>query len=98
MEKNAVEAVLNPVARLVPGALGAVDFDLAPAYDDIASLYFEVDHWLIHPADITLQPYTEQTLRAKPVVMTAHARAPKVYRPRKGRQTRDLHRGRLHQP
>ena len=47
-EKNAVEGVLNPVARLVPGADGAVDLYLSPAYEDIASLYFEGDHWVVH--------------------------------------------------
>jgi hypothetical protein len=39
MEKDAVEIVLNPVARLMPGADGAVDLYVAPAYDEIASLY-----------------------------------------------------------
>ena len=48
MEKDTVEVVLNPVARLVPGADGAVDLYVAPAYDDIASLYFEGDHWVVH--------------------------------------------------
>ena len=38
MEKDTVEVVLNPVARFVPGADGAVDLYVAPAYDDIASL------------------------------------------------------------
>jgi hypothetical protein len=76
MEKDAVEVVLNPVARFVPGAEGAVDLYVAPAYDDIASLYFEGDHWVVHygewpdplatqsVARITPRPYTEQTIRA----------------------------------
>jgi hypothetical protein len=75
MEKNTVEVVLNPVARFVPGAEGAVDLYVAPAYDDIASLYFEGDHWVVHsgerpdPAatqgavEITPRPYTEETIR-----------------------------------
>ncbi len=75
MEKDTVEVVLNPVARFVPGANGAVDLYVAPAYDDIASLYFEGDHWVLHYADrpdsmapgsvveIKPQPYTERTIR-----------------------------------
>jgi hypothetical protein len=54
MEKDAVEVALNPVSPLVPGAEGAVDLYLVPAYDDIASLYFESGQWMIHypfPAD-----------------------------------------------
>ena len=76
MEKDAVEVVLNPVARFVPGAEGAVDLYVAPAYDDIASLYFEGDHWVVHYGErpdplatqrvvrITPRPYTEKTIRA----------------------------------
>ena len=33
-----------------PGAEGAVDLYLVPAYDDIASLYFEGGQWVIHYA------------------------------------------------
>ena len=51
MEKDAVEVVLNPVARFVPGANGAVDLYRAPAYDDIAGLYLEGDRWMLHFAD-----------------------------------------------
>jgi hypothetical protein len=40
MEKDTVEVALNPVSPFVPGAEGAVDLYLVPAYDDIASLYF----------------------------------------------------------
>jgi hypothetical protein len=56
MEKDTVEVALNPVSPLVPGAEGAVDLYLVPAYDDIASLYFESGQWVIHyafPADST---------------------------------------------
>jgi hypothetical protein len=75
MEKDTVEVVLNPVARSVPGADGAVDMYVAPAYDDIASLYFEGDHWVVHygerpdptategVVEIKPRPYTEQTIR-----------------------------------
>ncbi|HLN33585.1 MAG TPA: hypothetical protein VK395_38015 [Gemmataceae bacterium] len=76
MEKDTVEVVLNPVARFVPGADGAVDLYVAPAYDDIASLYFEGDHWVVHygerpdplatqsVVEITPHPYGEHTIRA----------------------------------
>jgi hypothetical protein len=76
MEKDAVEVVLNPVARLVPEADGAVDLYLSPAYDDIASLYLDGDHWVVHygerpdpsaingPVEITPRPYGEATIRA----------------------------------
>ena len=75
MEKDTVEVVLNPVARFVPGANGAVDLYVAPAYDDIASLYLEGDHWVLHYADrpdpmatgsvieIKPQPYSETAIR-----------------------------------
>jgi hypothetical protein len=48
MAKDAIELALNPVSPLVPGAEGAVDLYLVPAYDDIASLYFESGRWMIH--------------------------------------------------
>lgn len=48
MEKDAVEVALNPVSPRVPGAEGAVDLYLVPAYDDIATLYFEGGKWVIH--------------------------------------------------
>ena len=48
MEKDTIEVALNPVSPLVPGAEGAVDLYLVPAYDDIASLYLEDGRWMIH--------------------------------------------------
>ncbi len=75
MERDTVEVVLNPVARFVPGADGAVDLYAAPAYDDIASLYFEGGQWVVHygerpdpmvthgVVEITPRPYDEQTIR-----------------------------------
>jgi hypothetical protein len=66
MEKNTVEVVLNPVARFVPGANGAVDLYVAPAYDDIASLYLEGDHWVLHYADQPDPTATGSVLEAKP--------------------------------
>jgi hypothetical protein len=75
MEKDTVEVVLNPVARFIPGANGAVDLYVAPAYDDIASLYLEGDHWVLHYAErpdptatgngveLKAQPYSEATIQ-----------------------------------
>ena len=48
MQRETVEAILNPVSRFVPGADGAVDLYLMPAYDDIASLYFLDGEWKLH--------------------------------------------------
>lgn len=88
MEKETVEVVLNPVARLVPGAEGAVDLYRAPAYDDIVSLYYEPDRggWVVHQGDYpgpspsesiaetTPRPFTEATIRSILDAMTpAHA-------------------------
>jgi hypothetical protein len=48
VQRETVEAILNPVSRFVPGADGAVDLYLMPAYDDIASLYFLDGEWKLH--------------------------------------------------
>ena len=85
MEKEAVEVALNPVARYVPGALGAVDLYLAPAYDDIAGLYYEGDRRVVHyrpPPDpreprsefeVRTMPLAEETIREILGGMLAHA-------------------------
>src|SRR4051794_28038668 len=51
MERDTVQVVLNPVARFVPGSEGAVDLYLAPAYEDVATLYLESGRWVIHYGD-----------------------------------------------
>jgi hypothetical protein len=48
MQREMVEVILNPVSRFVPGADGAVDLYLMPAYDDIASLYLTDGEWKLH--------------------------------------------------
>ena len=48
MQRETVEASLNPVSRFVPGADGAVDLYLMPACDDIASLYLLDGEWKLH--------------------------------------------------
>ncbi len=42
--------LLEPIARSAPGAQGVVDLYLMPAYDDIASLFFDGERWQIHYA------------------------------------------------
>jgi hypothetical protein len=41
VQKGATKLLLDPVGYDVPGAEGAVDLYLMPAYDPMASLYFE---------------------------------------------------------
>ena len=40
MGRDGVQIALKSVSRFVPGADGAVDLDVVPADDDVASLYF----------------------------------------------------------
>src|SRR3954447_26111667 len=49
-EQDGVVVALDPVTRFVPGADGGVDLYLMPGYDDIASLYYEGDRWVVHYA------------------------------------------------
>ena len=48
MERDGVEVALNPVSRFVPGADGAVDLYVVPAYDEVAGLYFADGQWTLH--------------------------------------------------
>jgi hypothetical protein len=85
MEKDTVEVALNPVSPLVPGAEGAVDLYLAPAYDDIASLYFEGGQWRVYytfstdpgetrsPIDATAMPLSEETITQVLSSILSHA-------------------------
>lgn len=50
MERDGIEIILSPLARIAPGAEGVVDLYLMPAYDDVASLHCEGDRWRIHHA------------------------------------------------
>ena len=45
MQKETTRVLLDPVARLAPGADGVFDLYLMPAYDDIASLYLVNGEW-----------------------------------------------------
>ena len=50
LQKGPVRLLLDPVAYDVPGSEGVVDLYLMPAYDDMASLFFEKGRWMIHYA------------------------------------------------
>lgn len=48
LQKETTRVFLEPIARSAPGTDGVVDLYLMPAYDDIASLYFEHGEWRLH--------------------------------------------------
>jgi|GEM_PF-768372 len=48
MQEETTKALLEPVARSTPGSEGLVDLYLMPAYDDIASIYFEKNRWNVY--------------------------------------------------
>jgi hypothetical protein len=50
VQKGATSLLLDPVGYDVPGAEGAADLYLMPAYDPMASLYFECGQWVLHYA------------------------------------------------
>jgi hypothetical protein len=50
VQRGATALLLDPVGYDVPGAEGAADLYLMPAYDPMASLFFEGGRWVIHYA------------------------------------------------
>ncbi|MEX0977762.1 MAG: hypothetical protein WDZ48_02860 [Pirellulales bacterium] len=48
LQRDTVRVVMEPIARVAPGARGVVDLYLLPGYDDIASLYFVAGKWQVH--------------------------------------------------
>ena len=50
LQEGTVRVLLEPVSRRAPGAEGVVDLYLMPAYDDVASLYFQEGDWHMHYA------------------------------------------------
>jgi len=50
LDRDETEVSLVPVARMVPGADGLVDFYVMPDFDDVASLYREEGQWFFHYA------------------------------------------------
>ena len=50
LQKGPTRLLLDPIGYDIPGAEGAADLYLMPAYDPMASLYFEGGQWLLHYA------------------------------------------------
>jgi len=85
LQKGPTRVLLDPVAYDVPGAEGLVDLYLMPTYDDMASLYFEGEGWVIHYAfprdprethsviETEALPLSEQTINQVLDSITAHA-------------------------
>jgi hypothetical protein len=48
LQKGPIKLLLDPIGYDVPGAEGAADIYLMPAYDPGASIYFENGQWVIH--------------------------------------------------
>ena len=74
LQQDAIRVLLEPIARSAPGADGVVDLYVMPAFDDIASLYYNDGVWHVHymfpvaPAesatfDATGKPLTKEVLR-----------------------------------
>ena len=64
VQKGAPNLLLDPVGYDVPGAEGAADIYLMPAYDPVASLYFEGGQWVLHyafPPDLRDPPSLLET-------------------------------------
>ncbi|MGH7137744.1 MAG: hypothetical protein ACREHD_18505 [Pirellulales bacterium] len=69
LQRGPVRVILDPVAYDVPGSEAVVDLYLMPAYDDLASLYFQDGQWSIHyafPAD-ALETHSEIETKALPL-------------------------------
>ena len=84
LQQETVRLLLEPIARIAPGAEGAVDLYLMPSYDDIASLYYYSNRWNLHyvfqetphvatPLETEGKPLTKLTLRKVLDEMRAHA-------------------------
>jgi hypothetical protein len=69
VQKGATRLLLDPIGYDVPGAEGAADLYLMPAYDPTASVYFEGGRWMLHydfPPDPD-QPCPEIETRTLPL-------------------------------
>jgi hypothetical protein len=72
MQEGTTRVIMEPIARVAPGAEGVVDFYLLPAYDDIASLYYYADGWMVHypfPDDPIVSAIEE--IEPRPLTMEA---------------------------
>jgi hypothetical protein len=80
MQKEVWRILLDPVASSTPGSEGVVDLYLLPAYDDIASIFFENGSWrVLFPFDraftskaIASQLLTADSLTEILSAMTSH--------------------------
>ena len=50
LQKGPTTLLLDPIGHDMPGAEGAADLSLMPAYDPMATVYFENGQWVIHHA------------------------------------------------
>jgi hypothetical protein len=83
MQEETTRALLEPIGRSAPGADGVVDLYLMPAYDDIASIYFENGAWhLLHTSvgsahattsQVEAKPLSKETLQEVLRAMRKHA-------------------------
>ena len=68
LQRGVNRVLLEPISHAAPEAEGVVDLYLLPAYDDIASLYFENGVWQLHymfpgtPTKPTIREATSQPL------------------------------------
>jgi len=47
MQEGVTRIILEPISRSAPGVEGVVDLYRMPAYDDIATLFYENGQWMI---------------------------------------------------
>lgn len=68
LQQETTKVLLEPIARSAPGAEGVADLYRMPAYDDVASLYYQKDRWQVHsPSPGTSDVGTTETARSKPL-------------------------------
>jgi hypothetical protein len=83
MQEGTDRLLLEPIARCAPGTEGVVDLYLMPAYDDIASLYYEDGRWNLHymfggtvaanSREAPAKPLSQETLEEVLAQMKQHA-------------------------
>lgn len=84
MQEDTCRILLEPVGRAAPGADGVVDLYLMPAYDDIASLYYNQNRWNLHymfpgagtiaaPREFSAIPLTKDVFESVISQMKQHA-------------------------
>ena len=79
VQKGATSLLLDPVGYDMPGADAAADLYLMPAYDPMASLYFENGRWMLHyafpadPGETKALPLSAQTINQVLDTIAEHA-------------------------